>query len=240
MTSPGPGWTSESPSGGNGDCDDNDASVYQTFPFYPDADGDGHGAYTAVETCAESANTPPVGYLTTNDDCDDNDHLIWLAKPAEIVLIQDTILTCHNAAPFTVEVTPAGGTWSGAGINNGAFSPMEAGIGSHTLTYFVAGDSACVLPASDYVVVTVATCISVSEDEAETMMVYPTQTSGTINIQAQNLNSAMLMDMNGRLINTFHIQGTNAVLNIETYSTGFYLLSISNDTTTRVFKVVKE
>lgn len=223
-----------------GDCDDNDASVYQTFTFYPDADGDGHGAYTGVEICAESANTPPDGYLTTNDDCDDTDYLIWLAKPAEIVFTLDSIQACHNAIPFAIGVDPEGGTWSGTGISNGTFSPAQAGIGTHTLNYSVEGDGMCILPANDNMIVTVAICNSVSENEAETIMVYPTQTSGTINIQAQNLNTAMLMDMNGRLINTLHIQGSNAVLNLETYASGFYLLNISTYTTTRVFKVVKE
>lgn len=53
---------------GPADCDDTDASL--TSPvWYRDADGDGAGDPSQVEeTC-----TPPAGYVTRGDDCDDTD-----------------------------------------------------------------------------------------------------------------------------------------------------------------------
>lgn len=40
-TSPGAGWVNTKPSGGFGDCDDSDASVYQVETWYLDVDNDG-------------------------------------------------------------------------------------------------------------------------------------------------------------------------------------------------------
>jgi hypothetical protein len=49
------------------DCDDTDASVGEASVWFPDADGDGHGADAgAIATCER-----PEGYVTSHDDCDD-------------------------------------------------------------------------------------------------------------------------------------------------------------------------
>jgi hypothetical protein len=46
--------------------------------------------------------------------------------------------TCSNASPFTLSGTPAGGSWSGLGVNlAGVFSPNGSLVGIQTLTYTV-------------------------------------------------------------------------------------------------------
>ncbi|UPT69134.1 MAG: PKD domain-containing protein [Sphingobacteriales bacterium JAD_PAG50586_3] len=44
---------------------------------------------------------------------------------------------CISANPVTVNVTPAGGTFSGPGMSGNTFTPQTAGAGSHTITYTV-------------------------------------------------------------------------------------------------------
>ena len=48
-------------------------TVNQFYSFYADTDADGYGAGSQVSLCAVSANTPPVGYVINNTDCDDSD-----------------------------------------------------------------------------------------------------------------------------------------------------------------------
>jgi len=43
----------------------------------------------------------------------------------------------------TLEATPAGGTWSGAGVDGDAFDPAVAGAGTHTLTYSYTDGNGC-------------------------------------------------------------------------------------------------
>ena len=42
---------------------------------------------------------------------------------------------CQNEAAFALIATPAGGTFSGNGVTNGMFNPMNAGLGDVTITY---------------------------------------------------------------------------------------------------------
>lgn len=70
--SPGTGWTSTLPTGGNGDCDDADNTKYRTVTVYTDADNDGYTVGSGTSMCiGENA---PSGYSLTQsitDDCND-------------------------------------------------------------------------------------------------------------------------------------------------------------------------
>ncbi len=49
---------------------------------------------------------------------------------------------CVNEAPFALTgATPAGGDYSGNGVSNGVFNPATAGVGTHTITYTICGQS---------------------------------------------------------------------------------------------------
>ncbi|MES2588863.1 MAG: PKD domain-containing protein [Bacteroidota bacterium] len=76
--------------------------------------------------------------------------------PITIVNAGNDVVNCIDDAPFTiVPVTPAGGVWSGNGINAaGLFTPSLAGAGPHTLTYtFTDPGTSCVY--SDSITATV-------------------------------------------------------------------------------------
>ncbi len=72
VNSPGIGWTNTLPSGGSGDCDDNDNTKWQLLNAYVDSDGDGFTVGAIQEVC--SGNTLPQGYSNSSlgEDTDDN------------------------------------------------------------------------------------------------------------------------------------------------------------------------
>ena len=62
---------------------------------------------------------------------------------------------CSNASPVTLTTgTPAGGTYSGIGVNAGMFDPMVAGVGSHTLTYWYTAGGCTNMDTATVVVLT--------------------------------------------------------------------------------------
>ena len=47
---------------------------------------------------------------------------------------------CTNNSPLQLSGTPAGGSWSGNGVNsNGVFDPSTAGAGTHSISYSITG-----------------------------------------------------------------------------------------------------
>ena len=58
---------------------------------------------------------------------------INLPAVTQIANVLDVI--CRTAEPFTLTAIPAGGTFSGPGVTGNVFSPLAAGIGTHTITY---------------------------------------------------------------------------------------------------------
>jgi gliding motility-associated-like protein len=50
---------------------------------------------------------------------------------------------CVNSPASVLSGTPAGGTWSGTGVNAGSFDPSIAGVGQHNLTYSYTDGNGC-------------------------------------------------------------------------------------------------
>jgi hypothetical protein len=67
---PPPGYVDNATMIGFSDCDDNNASIHGTSPFYVDADGDGYGHGVIQYVCLVNGASPP-GYSINGGDCDD-------------------------------------------------------------------------------------------------------------------------------------------------------------------------
>ncbi len=63
-----------------------------------------------------------------------------VVHPLPLVSCPGDFKVCHNAAPFTLTgAAPAGGSYSGPGVNAGVFNPATAGTGTHIITYTYSG-----------------------------------------------------------------------------------------------------
>lgn len=50
---------------------------------------------------------------------------------------------CASSSPVTLSGSPAGGTWSGTGVSGLVFDPVDAGVGTHVITYTVYDSNGC-------------------------------------------------------------------------------------------------
>ncbi|MCX8479536.1 MAG: PKD domain-containing protein, partial [Chitinophagales bacterium] len=52
--------------------------------------------------------------------------------------------TCINTAPFSMLALPLGGTFSGPGVTLNVFDPVQAGLGTHVITYTYTDNYGCI------------------------------------------------------------------------------------------------
>ncbi len=100
---------------------------------------------------------------------------------------------CINYPAFELtQGEPTGGTYMGPGVDTlGFFYPEIAGVGEHTLTYYVSDTSGCVDTAFQTVVVDA--CTGVGENEKQVFTVYPNPSTGVFKLELLLLKKIMLL-----------------------------------------------
>ena len=67
--------------------------------------------------------------------CSDNDQITISVMPLPIVIISHVGSLFINSPSVTLNATPAGGIFTGAGMTGSAFTPNSAGLGTHVIQY---------------------------------------------------------------------------------------------------------
>jgi PKD repeat protein len=78
--------------------------------------------------------------ITDINGYSDSDQIIITVMPAPVVIINPVPPVFINDPPILLTASPPGGTFSGDGLNSDKFSPLNAGIGTHVITYQTATD----------------------------------------------------------------------------------------------------
>ncbi len=82
-------------------------------------------------------------------------------NPLPTVTLGSFADVCDNAASFALTGgSPAGGTYSGAGVSGGNFSPATAGVGTHAITYSYTDGNGCPGSATSGITVNLCGCTS--------------------------------------------------------------------------------
>ncbi len=72
---------------------------------------------------------------------------------------------CSNEGPIALTVDSTGGTFTGSGVTGTSFSPISAGIGTHTVTYTYSNGSGCTVSATqNFTVIASPTVMASSTD----------------------------------------------------------------------------
>ncbi|RPD49779.1 PKD domain-containing protein [Hymenobacter sediminis] len=81
---------------------------------------------------------------TTTGVCQSTRPLRMIVTPVRTITIPPVPALCADGAPVTLQVTPAGGTWSQVkGLTGNVFNPRQAGPGTYTLTYSLSDSLGC-------------------------------------------------------------------------------------------------
>jgi PKD repeat protein len=92
--------------------------------------------------------------------------------------------------------SPAGGEYSGPGVDNGIFDPAVAGVGTHTITYTYSDAISCENYATETILVDPCTGITANSDLSE-ITIYPNPAKGMITIEMDhNPEKAVVLVMN--------------------------------------------
>ena len=103
---------------------------------------------------------------TNNNGCTDTGTLeIEVIAPQEVV-VDGNITVCETDEDFDLGGEPAGGLWSGSGVNadGQTFSPADANIGQNTLTYTTFEGTSCEETATRTITVIASPALNVPND----------------------------------------------------------------------------
>lgn len=89
-----------------------------------------------------------VTYALGAGSCSSSDQATVTVLPLPVINPGPDLQLCMDAPVFALNATPAGGTWTGAGITGDDFDPLAAGAGQHALTYSYTDANGCSNTAS--------------------------------------------------------------------------------------------
>jgi gliding motility-associated-like protein len=95
-------------------------------------------------------------YTDPSTGCQNSDIVVVTVEPPVIPNVLPTYSICANNAAINLHAVldplPAGGNWTGAGVNNPTFTPSVAGAGVHIITYTI-GTETCLTSVTSTITV---------------------------------------------------------------------------------------
>lgn len=141
---------------------------------------------------------------------------------------------CTGEPTVQLFESPAGGTWTGAGVFGSTFEPDTAGVGTHDLVYTYTDSLGC--SGVDTVTIIVDLCLGATpvSDLQTPISIYPNPTNGIFEIVFSNDASDVLIeitDVEGRIIYTSLepavSNGSRKQIDLSAQADGVYLLHVS-------------
>ncbi len=174
--------------------------------------------------------------------------LTVFASTIPTVTVSPFAVVCESVGPFSLSGgSPAGGSYSGVGVNSNIFDPATSGLGTYMITYTYA-NGACV--RSDSATITVDLCLGINNNTSEEEInIYPNPASnGMVTIHISNADNkeliASIIDMQGREVYSSVEKNITADFNkqisLEGISKGIYFIKINNGAHTNVQKLIIE
>ncbi len=149
-------------------------------------------------------------------------------------LASDTV--CNNGGSISLNATPTGGVFSGAGVTGSTLDPSSL-TGSNNVLYTYTDSNGC----SDNEIVNyfVLNCLGLEGDEELNVGIYPNPATDFIYINShETLLQYILTDVQGKLISQGPLNAEKNIY-IHELNNGVYILSIYNHASVKKVKIMK-
>lgn len=150
---------------------------------------------------------------------------------------------CANAAAIACPVaTPIGGTYSGTGVSGTTFSPSVSGVGTFQVIYTYQSTEGCVAFATQAIVVDA--CAAIDELNSISAMIYPNPADNELMIVIDNGSAqtfkVSMRSTDGKVVlsNSASSEYIQMKLDVSSFASGVYYVSITSDRGEMVKKVV--
>jgi len=138
--------------------------------------------------------------------------------------------------------SPAGGTFTGAGVNGSVFAPANFSAGTFTVSYTYTDANGCY--ATDSKMVSADECSGLTSLSSTNWQVFPNPTEERVfvNSDSDKKLTARITDMSGRVLLHETIQKGNSEISLQNFAAGVYLMKITDDkgTVRYTTKLIKE
>ena len=138
-----------------------------------------------------------------------------------VTVLTFTDTTCVNYSSVTLAGAPAGGTFSGSGVNGANFDPAVAGVGTHVVTYAYTDANGCSNTATTSIVVDA--CVGLGESAINSIRVFPNPTNTVINVASTREDIAVVVLTNSVGEVVARIRGTQ--LDASQFANGLYFVT---------------
>lgn len=202
-------------------------------------------ASTAQTLNVVATGTYYVVVTDPNTGCAGSDTVDVTINPVPSVTLamaNDTV--CINWSAFNLSGgSPAGGSYTGTGVNAGMFDPSAAGAGTHTITYTLTDNNGCTGGATQDVVVDV--CTGIEEYGSSVVNIYPNPSTGMVMITlAVNDARLQVFSPDMKKVIDRNVQGAGGknqvALDLSGYAKGIYFVVIQSATETVTNKLIIE
>lgn len=182
----------------------------------------GSGATVTIPN-ATAANAGVYSVTVTANGCtsaSSNKSVVVNNLPA-VTVLTFTDTTCVNYSNVTLAGAPAGGTFSGSGVNGASFDPAVAGVGTHVVTYAYTDANGCSNTATTSIVVDA--CVGLGESAINSIRVFPNPTNTVINVASTREDIAVVVLTNSVGEVVARVRGTQ--LDASQFANGLYFVT---------------
>lgn len=187
---------------------------------------------------------PTVGTITytatgTSNGCTATDDLIVTVNALPTVTLASFTTVCEYWNPINLTGgSPAGGTYAGTNVSSNVFDPVAAGLGVTTITYTYMDANNCTNTATSDI--TVDACLSIDENNANGIKIYPNPVTNALNIEMEGDFSVTVLDARGRIV-AESSASNSLTLNTTQFETGVYFVQVNNgNSTVLTTRIVKQ
>ena len=152
-----------------------------------------------------------------------------------------TSTTCQNDHILSLSALPAGGTFTGSGVNGTNFNPSVAGTGTFVITYTYQDANSCSNSANALMNVNACTGIEqFSKNSYAHVSPNPVQNELTVNIENLSEKCTIeVLNLSGIRLLVLSPMEKNTVIEMKDFANGLYIVRVINNGNCSMLKLIK-